>query len=102
MKHFEEIFFFVVLGWFIWVIMGPNGDVRIDRTCTPVAWMGDGVTSIARAMGTDYGKNTRIASENIDYRCKMTVWDFFYRSEWQKTHPGQKINTPRAVHPSQN
>jgi hypothetical protein len=93
MKHFGEVFFVLVFVFFIWTIMGPTGTQRIHRVCTPVAWAGDGVTSLARAAGTNYGKETHIASQNIDYRCQMAIWDFFYRQAWLKAHPQYKHST---------
>lgn len=93
-KHLEEIFFFLFLFFFIYVVLGSTGDQRIERACQPVQWFGDGVTAVASGMGTDYTKRTKVFTKNINYRCEMTLWDFFEKSAWEKTHPGEKIQAP--------
>lgn len=93
-KHLEEVLFFTLLFFFIYVVVGANGDDRIRRACQPVHWLGDGVTAVASGMGTNYTKRTNVFNANITYRCEMTLWDFFEKSTWEKAHPGQKVSAP--------
>lgn len=101
-KHFEEVIFFLIIGWFVWVIMGSNGTVRVERGCSLVQWGGEAITSVARAAGTDYGEKAKIATDTVDYHCQMALWDFFYRSEWEKEHPGQPVPGSTSTAPSQD
>lgn len=98
-KHFEELIFFIIIGWFVWVIIGSNGEVRMERGCSPVQWGGDAIASVARAIGTDYGTKAQIATNTVDYHCQQALWDFFYRSQWEKQHPGQPV--PGSSKPAQ-
>lgn len=100
-KHFEEVIFFLIIGWFIWVVIGSNGSVRVERGCTPVQWGGEAITSVARAAGTDYGNEAALATNTVDYHCRMALWDFFYRSEWEKQHPGQPVPGSTSDQPAQ-
>lgn len=95
-KHLEEVSFFLLLGFFIYVILGSTGDARIKRACEPVHWIGDGITAVAGGMGTNYGKRTVVFNNTITYRCEMTLWDFFEKSAWEKAHPGQKVDVPAS------
>lgn len=91
MKHFGELLFFLFVAFLIWVFIGGSPTERINRACRPVAWSGDFLASLATAGNTDYGNSMRVDTANLDYRCQLTIWDYFYAEQWKKAHPGQPL-----------
>ncbi|MDA8378731.1 MAG: hypothetical protein M0Z50_17195 [Planctomycetia bacterium] len=100
MKHFGELFFFLVVVFAVWIFVGSTPDARIGRACEPAQWIGHAMGSAAMAGGTDYGQSINGGSNELDYRCKLAIWDYFYADEWEKAHPGQPLpGQPRVVAP---
>ncbi|MBU2852510.1 MULTISPECIES: hypothetical protein [Acidithiobacillus] len=88
MKHFGELLFFLFIAFLIWVFIGGTPDQRIHRVCSPISWVGNFVGSVAIAADTDYGRSIKNGTANLDYRCQLTIWDYFYAAKWEKEHPG--------------
>ncbi len=88
MKHFGELFFLVVAAWFVWVLFGATPHTRLRRACDPVAWTTDSFTAFSRATNSDYTYDLNYASNTLDYRCQIFLWDYFYRASFLQRHPG--------------
>jgi len=86
-KHFEEVVFFLFVAFFVWVFLAPTGSSEISRACAPVAWTGGAVTAISRALNTSLSTKASIASSDLDYRCKLAIWDFFDRPACLRANP---------------
>lgn len=96
MKHFGELFFFLVVIWFVWVIMGSSPHVRLRHACAPIAWTANTFTAFSRATDSDYSEDLHVASNTLNYKCQMFLWDYFYRAQFLKEHPGvTKANAER-------
>lgn len=55
----------------------------------PSLWSVKVIGSIGSALNMGWAPTALIAGQNVDYRCKLTIWNFFYGDQWKKDHPGQ-------------
>lgn len=88
MKHFGELFFFLVVIWFVWAVMGSTPHSRLRRACVPLAWSTDALTAFSRTTNSDYSNDLSLASHTLNYKCQMFLWNYFYRAQFLKEHPG--------------
>ena len=90
-KKLGEALFIVFLFWIGWIFIGANPDVRMERTCTAVGGPGHFIASLLSAANTDWGGPMQTWTDNGVYRCRLTLWNYFYADEWKKAHPGQPL-----------
>jgi len=88
MKHFGEVFFVAVMVWVFWIFFSPTPHQRLYRACAPVDWTIGSFTALARATNSDYANEISLANKTIDYKCELTLWEYFYRRQFLKAHPG--------------
>jgi hypothetical protein len=92
LKKFGEALFFVFLIWLAWVlILGATPEQRMDRACTAVSGPGNFLSAAAAALNNDWGNTIERSTVSATYRCRLTLWNFFYAKAWADTHPGQPL-----------
>lgn len=97
-KKIGEALFFVLLGWLFWaMVMGSSPQERMDRSCTAVSGPGNFIASMANAFNNGWGTAVESGTVNMTYRCRMTLWTFFYGTDWAKLHPDQIPGQPAAT-----
>ncbi len=91
-----------VLIFVIWVFAAPMPSERIVRTCEPVHWAGNLVTSTT-ALSSDKHTETSVRwSDKMNYSCQYMVWRLFYQDEYNKAvaagliQPAQPASSPAA------
>jgi len=100
LKKIGEFLFFLLLGWLFWVVvMGSNPQERMDRACTSVSGPGNLLASMAGALNNDWSYPISRATLDATYRCRLTLWNFFYARQWQAEHPGQPLPGQSASQP---
>lgn len=90
MKHFGTLFFFIILGFAVWSIAASTPDGRIERACLPTYWGMKAISSAGYSLNAGWARTAAIAAPNLDYRCKLTIWNFFYGSEWHSLGNNQQ------------
>ena len=88
MKHFGELFFLLVVVWFVVTIAQPTPHARLHYACEPIAWTTDLFTAFSRTTDSDYSNDLSLASHTLDYKCQMFFWNYFYRAQFLQKHPG--------------
>jgi hypothetical protein len=92
LKKIGEFLFFLLLGWLAWVVvLGASPQERMDRACTSVSGPGNLLASMAGALNNDWGIPISRGTLDATYRCRLTLWNFFYARQWQAEHPGQPL-----------
>ena len=92
LKKFGELLFFLVLIWGFWVlVLGGSPQERMDRACTMISGPGNLLASMANSLNNDWGGGIQHGTVDATYRCRLTLWNFFYAKDWAAAHPGQPL-----------
>ncbi|MDD2878634.1 MAG: hypothetical protein PHZ23_15560 [Acidiphilium sp.] len=90
MRHFGTLFFVLIVAWLGWSLTASTPDGRMARACRPSLWVMRGIASFGTAANMDWAPTVNIAGENVDYRCRLTLWDYWYRDRYRKEHAESK------------
>lgn len=78
----KEIFGLTILGFLLWVIFSADPSARITRVCKPVAWLGNGATSVSALVAPNSQQSVDAWFSKLDYGCRYSVWRLFYQEEY--------------------
>jgi hypothetical protein len=84
MRHFGTLFFLLIVVWLGWSVAAGSPDARMERACRPSLWLMHGIASVGTAGNMGWGPTVNLAGENLDYRCRLTLWNFWYRARYEK------------------
>ena len=91
-RKFGEALFFIFIFWLIWVlVLGTNPTQRMQRACTIVTGPGHFLSSMASALNNDWGTSIYSGTTDLNYRCQLTLWTFYYGNEWKRQHPNSPL-----------
>lgn len=74
-----SILFIIFIGW---VFIAATPQLRMDRTCKPVPWLGSLVTSLVDLSYPVYSKNVDRWVTSAEFSCQYMVWRLFYEDSW--------------------
>lgn len=67
-----------------WILIVPNPQERINRSCQPILWVGNVFESIGLLVNERYATSMKSTTDSMDYGCRYTVWRFFYEEDYLK------------------
>jgi len=79
MKMFGTVFFALVMFWCAWVLLAGEPLSRINRTCSPVSWVGTAITTTGSLFSTSAENDARRVSGEMFQTCRYFVFRQFYR-----------------------
>lgn len=99
----KEMLLGVPLLFFVfWVFTAPVPQLRIERTCQPINWVGNLGTS-ATALATDSTDAAARWSDKLDYSCQYMIWRLLYQKDYNQAvaaglfTPATNASTPDAT-----
>lgn len=78
----KEFWGLVFLAYVVWVFLAANPSARIVRSCEPVEWTGNVVTSMASLVLPSQQEKMQRWTLKTAYGCRYTVWRLFYQSDY--------------------
>lgn len=95
----KEIFGLTILAFIVWVALGGTPSDRMHRTCSPISWVGNVVTSITALTAPSWQTNVQYSFDKAAYGCEYTLWRLFYQEEYLKSQTVEKgeVNKAKAV-----
>lgn len=87
-----------VLVFSLWIFAAPLPQVRIERGCQPINWIGNMATSTT-ALATDGHTETAVRwNDKLTYSCQYMIWRLFYQEAYnQAIKDGRVIAVTGAV-----
>lgn len=85
MTQVKEILLGIPLVIFVfWVFAAPLPSERISRTCEPIHWAGNLVTSTT-ALASEKNTGTSVRwTDKMNYSCQYMVWRLLYQDDYNK------------------
>jgi hypothetical protein len=85
MTQVKEILLGIPLVIFVfWVFAAPLPSERIARTCQPIHWAGNLVTSTT-ALASEKNTGTSVRwTDKMNYSCQYMVWRLLYQEDYNK------------------
>lgn len=80
-KPFATAFFLLVCLWLGSVLITSDDRLRIERTCTPVTWIGKLSASVMSLASPDLEAETHRFFQKRTDNCQYIVWRQFYSEE---------------------
>lgn len=80
----------------VWVVMATNPAERIERSCQPVLWAGNVMTSLTALTVPQYQDHVDEGFQSADYACRYTVWRLFYEEAWLERTGRESVNEPEV------
>lgn len=79
MKMFGTVFFALVMFWCAWVLLAGEPLSRINRTCSPVSWVGTTITTAGSLFSASAESDARRVAGEMFQTCRYFVFRQFYR-----------------------
>lgn len=79
-----------LLVWVVWIIFATSNVARIERTCQPILWAGNFVTSIVALTVPAYQDNVERAADRLDYGCRYSVWRLLFEKSYLESQQAQR------------
>ena len=79
MKLFGTVFFALVMFWCIWVLLAGEPLSRINRSCSPVSWVGTSITTVGSIFSAGAEADARRIAGEMFQTCRYFVFRQFYR-----------------------
>lgn len=80
-KPFATAFFLLVCLWLGSILITSEDKLRIERTCTPVSWIGKLTASVMSLASPDLEADTHRFFRKRNDNCQYIVWRQFYSEE---------------------
>lgn len=99
-KVFEILSAIVILWWLGYIFIAGDPNVRIERTCDPVAGVFGRLAGTAADLAKyDEAESVREFFQERAYDCRYAVWNQFYGDDWRRNAHDQPVNVAPAVAP---
>lgn len=87
-----------VLVFSLWIFAAPLPQVRIERGCQPINWIGNMATSTT-ALATEGHTETAVRwNDKLTYSCQYMIWRLFYQEAYnQAIKEGRVVAVTGAV-----
>lgn len=95
----KEIFGLTLLAFLLWIVFAADPSERITRVCRPMAWIGNGATSVAALTSPTYQKSVDGWFKGLDYGCRYSVWRLFYQEDyaaWEAKRDGTGFDVEKS------
>jgi hypothetical protein len=93
----KEFWGLTFLAFVVWIFMSSNPSIRIERTCKPLAWTGNIITSLTALAVPSQQQRVQKWSRKLDYGCQYTLWRLFYQDRYNQYL--QELQKKNAVAP---
>lgn len=80
-KPFATFFFILCMVWLGSIFVTSDPNLRIERTCKPITWVGKLVGSVASASNTGNESSINGGFYPVVQGCKTVVWKLFYQDD---------------------
>lgn len=87
----STLFGVALLIWVAWIILATDHVARIERTCQPILWAGNAITSIIALTVPAYQDKVDASFARLDYGCRYTVWRLVYEQDYLKHLEAQEM-----------
>lgn len=93
----KEFWGFLFLGFVALIFVSSDPKLRIERTCKPVVWVGNVVTSLTSLVMPQHQTRVDEWFGNLDYSCQYMTWRLFYQDDYNKWLESQKQTASAPV-----
>lgn len=76
------IFSLLFIVFALWVVIAPNGEARINRTCEPVNWAGSLSVSVGQLIFPNNQNSVQNFFDKGNYSCRFIVWRLIYEGRY--------------------
>lgn len=80
----ELLLWVPVLFFVVWVFIAPSPEMRIQRTCEPINWVGNMATSTTALANEKHTQNSARWSDKLNYSCQYLIWRLLYQDDYLK------------------
>lgn len=80
----KEFFGLLFLGFVAWIFMAGTPKDRIENACAPVAWVGNGTTSLASLVLPNEQVKVQGWFDSVEYGCRYVTWRLFYQKAYNQ------------------
>lgn len=84
MKLFGTIFFACVCFFAVWVLLASTPLERINRSCTPVTWVGRAMTTVGSFVSSRTEGDVQDAGARMFGGCRVFIFRQFYAEELKR------------------
>lgn len=94
MKLFGTIFFACVMFFVAWVLLASTPLDRINRTCTPMTWLGRAMTTAGSFISVKAEREVSSAGVAMYGGCRVFIFRQFFAEELKRLQEARAGETP--------
>lgn len=96
MKLFGTIFFACVMFFVAWVLLASTPLDRINRTCTPMTWLGRAMTTAGSFISARAENEVRSAGTAMYGGCRVFIFRQFFAEELKRLQEARAGDAPTS------